>query len=702
MLVRNLHRLNHLWIFLAWVACSIHTALAASHATEVVSRSALHPDVVRFSQLHEEGVQLRYQFNDVHDASREGPTVTGEFRIEYLSLQAELSNLVKAHRLGMFTGQGESGEPGTLVDTSLVVMATSELLANFHTVAAMRNVWPDRFKGWIHAHPLDALQGASPDAVDAHDPGQQQRRLFRTALFSLRQEQSELESHWVERDQEIHALYPIGVEKGLRDAEQQLALLLAGMGEENLGQDLRALQALIQQSAEARQRWANIAAALEADLTDEGGIIRGDNHILIHSVQETYLHLRRDLYRLAYKHLPKLSRRDIPYQNAFRLRAIGLALLSATTLYDNADCLRSHFVAIPRIRQLLNQRDPARQIPSAFWDQVEREFVRPEYRAFVGAGLTAIQQELSRAEKAGIAGDPYLIEVLHHGEKWTASRERKPTQAMTRGMRMFEHYRNRVHQFEASLLPTITFNLSKVFGNIVGLVEFRKGKLVGKQEWTRFVQARLQPGDLLLERTPFRLTDVFIPGHFGHVALYVGTEEEIRAMDLLDHPLVVSRIEEIRAGRTIVEALRDGTQINTVEHFLNVDDLAILRPKADAIDREDVKRAITLAFSHIGKTYDFGFDTSTWDRITCSELAFDTYVNVRWPFDKVGNTYSIKPDDIASMAGSNPSQPFELVAFIRDGRVMHDQASGVLSEESYTQVLARLKKPAEEVTWAKE
>jgi hypothetical protein len=221
-------------------------------------------------------------------------------------------------------------------------------------------------------------------------------------------------------------------------------------------------------------------------------------------------------------------------------------------------------------------------------------------------------------------------------------------------------------------------------------------------EWTRFVRARLQPGDLLVERTPFRLTDVFIPGHFGHVALYVGTEDELRAMDLLDHPLVASHIQEIRAGRTIVEALRDGTQINTVDHFLNVDDQAILRPKPDAIDRQDVMRAITLAFSHIGKTYDFGFDTNTWDRITCSELAFDTYVNVRWPFGKVGNAYTIAPDDVAALAGSHPSQPFELVTFIHDGQVLHDRPSGVLSEESYAQVLDRRKKLTEYGAWVRE
>ena len=702
MLVKNMHRFNHLWIFLAWLACSIQTAACASHSTEFVRALPLHPDVAWFRQLHEQGMQLRHQFNDVQDASRQDPRVSSEIRREYVSLQAGLSHLVETHRLEMLNGQRESGGRRTLLHTSLAAMAGSELLANFHAFAAVRNVWPDVFAGWNHTHPLDALQEVNPDAGSTHDQGQQQRRLFRTALHSLRQLQSELESLWVESDQDIRALYPIEVEEGLRHAEQQLALLLAGMGEEDLGRDLRALQALIEQSTEARQHWSNIASALEAGIADEGGIIRGDMHVRIHTVEETYLRLRRDLYHLTFKHLPKLSRQGIPYQNAFRLRAISLALLSAMTLYDNAECLRSHFVVIPGMRPLLNQEDPARQIPSAFWDQVEREFARPEYRAYVDAGLTALQQELSRAGKAGVAGDPFLTEVLHQAARSTAWEERKQAEAKMSMMHVFDHHRKRIHQFEASLFPFITFNLSKVFGNVVGLVEFRKGKLFENTEWTRFVRTQLQPGDLLLERTPFRLTDLFIPGHFGHVALYVGTEDELRAMDLLDHPLVASHIQEIRAGRTIVEALRDGTQINTVDHFLNVDDLAILRPKPDAIDRQDVMRAITLAFSHIGKTYDFGFDANTWDRITCSELAFDTYVNVQWPFGKVGNAYTIAPDDVASLAGSHPSQPFELVTFIHNGQVLHDRPSGVLSEESYAQVLDRRKKPTEYGAWVRE
>ena len=33
-----------------------------------------------------------------------------------------------------------------------------------------------------------------------------------------------------------------------------------------------------------------------------------------------------------------------------------------------------------------------------------------------------------------------------------------------------------------------------------------------------------QAGDILLEKTPFRLTDKLIPGYWGHAAVWIGGE----------------------------------------------------------------------------------------------------------------------------------------------------------------------------------
>ncbi len=146
------------------------------------------------------------------------------------------------------------------------------------------------------------------------------------------------------------------------------------------------------------------------------------------------------------------------------------------------------------------------------------------------------------------------------------------------------------------------------------------------------------------------------------------SEAKLRALGLWDHPLVARHHEAITAGRTIVEALREGTMMNGVAHFLNIDDLAILRPKPEAIAQAEVVRAVQLAFSHVGKQCNFRFDNNTWDSVVCSELAFQTYVDVRWSVGRMLTSYTIAPDDVAIFEGSDPSRPFELVRFIHDGR----------------------------------
>src|SRR5512147_909432 len=112
---------------------------------------------------------------------------------------------------------------------------------------------------------------------------------------------------------------------------------------------------------------------------------------------------------------------------------------------------------------------------------------------------------------------------------------------------------------------------SMVFGNAVGLVETRKGKLYGRSEVLKELRGTLTAGDILLEKTPFRLTDKLIPGYWGHAAVWIGTEAELKGLGIWDNPVVARYHDEIRENRLVVEALRSGVEMNSLEHFLNID-----------------------------------------------------------------------------------------------------------------------------------
>jgi hypothetical protein len=116
-----------------------------------------------------------------------------------------------------------------------------------------------------------------------------------------------------------------------------------------------------------------------------------------------------------------------------------------------------------------------------------------------------------------------------------------------------------------------------VFGNTMGMFASRRGKLVSlSSDEKASIAAKLKPLDILLEKTPFRLTDKFIPGHYGHVAIWTGTEIELKALGLWDHPLIQKHQDAIKNGHHIIEALRPGVKINTLDDFLNIDDFLAL------------------------------------------------------------------------------------------------------------------------------
>ena len=219
--------------------------------------------------------------------------------------------------------------------------------------------------------------------------------------------------------------------------------------------------------------------------------------------------------------------------------------------------------------------------------------------------------------------------------------------------------------------------ISSLFGNTIGLYEARKGKLFGDESARKKIQSVLQPLDILLEKTPFRLSDKLIPGHFGYVAVWTGTKAEAVAAGIWDDPVVQQHADRITSGsdphsrdeHQIIEALRTGVQLSRLEHFLNVDDFVILRPVFPDGAAGDLKReALLLAFRQIGKQYDFNFDVNTTAKIVCSELVYVSFPSIDWATEKTLGRHSISPDNVAQLAWNN--FPLEVVMFYHDGKLV--------------------------------
>jgi uncharacterized protein YycO len=364
-----------------------------------------------------------------------------------------------------------------------------------------------------------------------------------------------------------------------------------------------------------------------------------------------------------------------PASPVLRLQGLALSGAASLALYDtfllNCELVIGH----EPIRRALNQGDGGLDLPGDQVDAVMRSYVSYTRRTRVHRCL----RELTRAGDAWTkSDDPNLVFL------------RERIAASPSGKLLIATRRIPLHQAAPAGWTLLTSDLrelgdnvvggtSQGFGNTVGLVATRRGKLHGQAQIETAIRAHLRPGDILLEKTPFRLTDKFIPGHYGHVAIWVGGEAELHALGLWEDPLVQKHAVALTAGNGVVEALRDGVQLSPLARFLDIDDLGVLRQEnlSDDHRREIIRRSLR----QVGKAYDFNFDVETADRIVCSELVYQVYTGLTWPVDRAAGRWTISPDQVAKRC--LPGGPLSLVDLWCDG-------SHVTSDQ--TAVFARLLK----------
>jgi uncharacterized protein YycO len=103
--------------------------------------------------------------------------------------------------------------------------------------------------------------------------------------------------------------------------------------------------------------------------------------------------------------------------------------------------------------------------------------------------------------------------------------------------------------------------------------------------------------------------------------------------------------------------------MNSLGHFMNIDDFAILRETA--ISDQQRAQVIIQALRQVGKGYDFNFDVESTDTIVCSELVYHTYSHQTWPTARHLGRVTISPDNVALR--SLPGDIMSVVLLYHDG-----------------------------------
>lgn len=176
----------------------------------------------------------------------------------------------------------------------------------------------------------------------------------------------------------------------------------------------------------------------------------------------------------------------------------------------------------------------------------------------------------------------------------------------------------------------------------------RRGNSLVSQEQIRTVTPRLEPGDILLERREWYLSNIGLPGFWPHAALFIGTPAErqpyfedaevrdwVRAQGHPDGDLesllrarypaaYATSLKSQEGGHVprVIEAISEGVSFTTMEHSADADSVAVLRPR---LSRREKAVALVRAFAYAGRPYDFNFDFLTDSSLVCTELISKAY-----------------------------------------------------------------------------
>ncbi|MBM4050729.1 MAG: hypothetical protein FJ279_36995, partial [Planctomycetes bacterium] len=177
---------------------------------------------------------------------------------------------------------------------------------------------------------------------------------------------------------------------------------------------------------------------------------------------------------------------------------------------------------------------------------------------------------------------------------------------------------------------------------------YRIGQSLVSQPQIQAMLPRLEPGDILLERREWYLSNIGLPGFWPHAALFIGTPQDRRvffkapdveawvreqgqadgdfdALLRAKYPKAYSdglKPQEHGHVPRVIEAISEGVVFTTIEHSADADSVAVLRPR---LPKHEKAAAILRAFHYHGRPYDFDFDFRTDSSLVCTELVFKAY-----------------------------------------------------------------------------
>jgi hypothetical protein len=230
----------------------------------------------------------------------------------------------------------------------------------------------------------------------------------------------------------------------------------------------------------------------------------------------------------------------------------------------------------------------------------------------------------------------------------------------------------------------------------------REGRPLIKREQALALTAKMEPGDILVARQNWFLSNIGLPGFWSHAEMYLGTPDvlaayfdadpEVRKWVATQAPKAEAftafleakwpdKYRRYATGKDlmdaglirVIESISEGVSFTSVEHAMMVDYLGVMRPRLSRLEKA---RAIARAFAYQGRPYDFDFDFLSDSGLVCTELVWKSYApsaemkGLALPLVEVAGRQTLPANEIVKkfdLELDSPGRQLDFVAFL-DGR----------------------------------
>lgn len=305
----------------------------------------------------------------------------------------------------------------------------------------------------------------------------------------------------------------------------------------------------------------------------------------------------------------------------------------ALVLVDAARFLRDRFHHSTLVRRKLNEPEPSFGIPAGVYDTTQQSWTKPRHIWELFDAATYYQRH--RKQWDSMLDESDVAQMVRIIEQLTCRLQ--ISWADYASVRLRFRMRQFLNTLKRDLFYSSLFEIQKAAGILAADRYLKLGHQPNLPTSIReALQRDMLPGDILLVRKEYALTNYFLPGYWPHSALYVGDALTVQSMGLHQHSHVAPRwqrflqCDQPNCGR-VIEAMKDGVQIRRLDSPFKSDSILVIRPR---LNPDSIKLALTRAFFHEGKEYDFSFDFSASQRMVCTEViyrAFDGIEGLQFP-----------------------------------------------------------------------